>query len=92
VVVAACGQVGGTWAAPHLGMHEHLRDQRRDPEDEPRPAPDAGEVDLDQASSQAVAEEIAEESPPFAPGPATFLPLGGAPIPLEDEPTRRRDL
>ncbi|MBV9355040.1 MAG: hypothetical protein JO023_05880 [Chloroflexi bacterium] len=53
---------------------------------------DAGEKELDDASREAVEEELAEESGPFTPGPATYAPLGGAPMPIDNDPRRQRDL
>jgi hypothetical protein len=52
---------------------------------------DADEKELDDASRAAV-EEAAQEAGPFTPGPATYAPLGGAPMPIDNDPKRQRDL
>jgi hypothetical protein len=84
-------------------MNEQLRDERREAgdgrqidtageADERGPALDAGEAELDDASREAVEEEVAEEGVPFEPGPTTFIPMGGAPVPFDDDPKRELDL
>jgi hypothetical protein len=61
------------------GANERRTDTAVPDPDDRQPPMDAGEKDLDDASSEAIEEEVAEESGGISPGPGTFLPLGGAP-------------
>lgn len=80
-------------ATEHVaGANERRTDTPVPDPDDRQPAMDAGEKDLDDASSEAIEEEVAEESGGIVPGPGTFLPLGGAPMPVDSDPRRERGL